>query len=217
MARSDFHKKIIKTLTSPSVDKVIALIAIVPLIHLIWRYFNSGKLTIWSLGLVLQIVMLAATMVVRRPPVRITANPLFWLLAGLATYWPIIMLYFYERHNALAIVPEGVSTTLALLGLGLSAWARLSLGRNIGFVPAEREIVTNGAYAYVRHPIYSALFVSIAAVDFQGFSLRNAALDLAWCGLWVVKSLIEEKFLSESPSYKKYMEQVRWRWAPGIC
>jgi protein-S-isoprenylcysteine O-methyltransferase Ste14 len=51
--------------------------------------------------------------------------------------------------------------------------SRLSRGRNIGFVPAQREIVTAGAYRYVRHPIYTGLILSYLAVAVRIYSPRT--------------------------------------------
>jgi protein-S-isoprenylcysteine O-methyltransferase Ste14 len=115
------------------------------------------------------------------------------------------------------IAPREVSVSIAVLGFAVSVWARLSLGRNIGFVPAERRIVTSGAYAYVRHPIYTGLFISIVALDLSSFSWRNVGLDLAWVGLWVAKTLAEEYFLKGSVEYAAYAKRVRWRWLPWVA
>jgi hypothetical protein len=46
-----------------------------------------------------------------------------------------------------------MSNAVAIGALLFSVLARLSLRRNRGFVPAQREIVTAGAYRFVRHPI----------------------------------------------------------------
>jgi protein-S-isoprenylcysteine O-methyltransferase Ste14 len=97
-----------------------------------------------------------------------------------------------------------------------SVWARLSLGRNIGFVPAQREIVTAGAYRYVRHPIYTGLMLSFLAVALRIYSPRNITL-LTLAGFWMlVKSFVEESFLRADPQYAAYMTQVRARWIPFV-
>jgi protein-S-isoprenylcysteine O-methyltransferase Ste14 len=115
------------------------------------------------------------------------------------------------------IAPRGVSVSLALVGFAVSVWARLSLGRNIGFVPAERSIVISGAYAWVRHPIYTGLIISIVAIDMVSFSWQNVLVDLVWIGLWVVKTLVEERFLKHSVEYAAYAKRIRWRWLPWIA
>ena len=104
-----------------------------------------------------------------------------------------------------------------IVSLGILLWARFSLGRSIGFVPAERTIITSGAYAIVRHPIYSGFFLSIVALELSNFTWRNLSLDLTWILLFVVKSIVEERYLASNPQYADYMKRVRWRWVPGIA
>jgi len=176
---------------------------------------RANPIPIENLLLVVQLTLIAITMATRRPPTRVTHNPLFWLLAFVATYWAFFMAALYQDGRAL--VPRWISVAVAVLGLIISIWARLSLGRNIGFVPAERQIVTTGAYGLVRHPIYTGLFVGFVADDLANFTAQNLALDLAWVGLWVLKTFIEEGFLKQSPAYTHYMTQVRRRWIPGIA
>src|ERR1700691_1369716 len=98
-------------------------------------------------------------MVFRRPPVRVTTNPFFWVLAFIATYWGFLTVGLSDQGQR--IRPVLLLDAIPLLSLVGILWPRLSLGRNIGFVPAQREIVTRGAYPFVRHPIYSVIFLSL--------------------------------------------------------
>ena len=86
-----------------------------------------------------------------------------------------------------------------------------------GFVPAERTIVTTGAYAFVRHPIYTGFFLSIVALELSSFTWRNFMLDMLWIALFIAKTFIEERFLASNPTYLEYMHRVRWRWLPGVA
>ncbi len=106
---------------------------------------------------------------------------------------------------------------LAAVSLVLALFARVSLGRNIGFVPAQRELVTSGAYGFVRHPIYANLFLSLTGFVLRAYSPQNLAIAVIGASLFVVKTLMEEDFLSEDPSYARYMRRVRWRWIPGVA
>jgi protein-S-isoprenylcysteine O-methyltransferase Ste14 len=196
------------------VDKPIAIVALLPFVYEIWENVDAAAVDVPRLVLTLQLAVIVLTMALRRPPVRVTANPLFWLLAFVATYWTFLTDGLYEFGRPL--VPEWLSTGVSLSAFAIGFWARLSLGRNIGFVPAERSIVTTGAYAYVRHPIYSGIFVAVLALQLRDFSWRNLVLDGLLCLLWVIKTFIEEGFLRENPAYACYMQTVRWRWFPGI-
>jgi protein-S-isoprenylcysteine O-methyltransferase Ste14 len=84
-------------------------------------------------------------------------------------------------------------------------------------VPAERDIITCGAYRFVRHPIYTGLILSYVGFSLHMFSLRNVTMSLIVIGLIVLKSFIEEGFLREVPDYAEYLGRVRWRWFPGLA
>jgi protein-S-isoprenylcysteine O-methyltransferase Ste14 len=76
--------------------------------------------------------------------------------------------------------------------------------------------VTRGAYRLVRHPIYTALFVGLLAYILRAYSAVNLLLALVLMGLFMLKSVIEERFLRDSPDYAGYLQRVRYRWIPGV-
>ena len=204
----------IEFVTQPAVDRVVAIIACVPFIWL--TYYRYTR---WPLGLPLiafstGTVVLLVTMILRRAPKRLTPNPWFWALAFVATYWPMLTLSLMQPGRP--VVPALIVDFLAVIGLLVMLWARFSLGRNIGFVPAQREIVTSGAYGYLRHPIYGGLFITIASVVLRAFSPRNAALMGTQVALLMIKSMVEERFLAADPQYAAYLEKVRKRWIPFV-
>jgi protein-S-isoprenylcysteine O-methyltransferase Ste14 len=102
------------------------------------------------------------------------------------------------------------------LAVIIEIWGRLSLGRNIGLLPAQRKIVVRGAYRWVRHPIYTALFLTVMAGALRSYSPRNVILLAAAVALCVARTLMEEDFLRKDAEYAAYMKRVRWRWIPGV-
>jgi protein-S-isoprenylcysteine O-methyltransferase Ste14 len=154
-------------------------------------------------------------MVIRRPPQRVTPNPWYWLLAFVATYWDLLVLGFLQQGHALA--RNWVTDVIAVVGLLIVIWARLSLGRNIGFVPAQRELVHTGAYAYMRHPVYTGGLLTTLAFLLRAYSPQNAllmGLRIFW--FIPIKSLVEEDFLRQDSQYAAYMQRVRARWIPYV-
>ena len=196
-------------------DRVVAVVAVAPFAHQLFGAARAGRIGVAELTVIINYTLLVLTMVLRTSPVRVTRNPFFWALTFAATYWGFLTVLLYEQGTRLA--PEWLIDALSLLSLFISVYARVSLGRSIGFVPAERTIVTTGAYAFVRHPVYTGLFVSLFGLHLSASSWRNLALDAIAVGLFVVKTHVEERFLAQNPDYAAYMRTVRWRWFPGLA
>ena len=101
-------------------------------------------------------------------------------------------------------------------GIGMLVWGVASLGRNItpGAEPlATGELVTSGAYAHVRHPIYNGVVLVLT-----GYTLAwsNWTLAMIVGGITVLyfdaKARAEERWLLRRfPAYESYMRHVRRR------
>jgi protein-S-isoprenylcysteine O-methyltransferase Ste14 len=209
-----FGGRIAALLCRPEVDRLIALVACIPFFLELWNRWASGTLEFTRVALGLNTLLQILTMLVRTPPQRVSPNPLYWLMAFVATYG---MLFFSViAVPGYPLVPAFLANSISILALLILLWSRISLGRNIGLIPAQRKIVTSGAYGWVRHPIYTGNFLSLFAVFLSSFAWVNAAF-IAWIlGIFVAKSFIEENFLKPDPDYASYLEKVRWRWIPGI-
>lgn len=200
--------------TSPAVDRVVAIIAVTPFAYRSYLRLTSGAITIPLAAVSIQTLVLVATMVFRRPPRRVTPNPWYWLLAFVATYGTLIASAFVTRGPELA--PTTVTTVVSVAAMAFMILARFNLGRSIGFVPAERVLVSAGAYRLVRHPIYSALFLAYVANILRSYSVLNLSMYGTLMALFMIKSLAEEDFLRQNPAYERYMQTVRHRWIPGL-
>jgi protein-S-isoprenylcysteine O-methyltransferase Ste14 len=208
-------QRFVASLTSPLADRLIAMIACLPFIFIITIKIKAGHFSLPTAALIVQMLLQIVPMFFRRKPQRVTVNPGYWLLAFVATYWTFISIGVVEPGTAIAA--NWMIYSLIFLSLAIAAWARLSLGRNIGFVPAQRELVMRGAYAYVRHPIYTSIFITYFAFVLSSFSLVNALQAALGCFWFMIKSGVEERFLAADPAYRDYLRRVRWRWLPGIA
>lgn len=209
------RRRLFNSLTIPWVDKTIAVLAVLPFAYELVRIALRGEMNIPRASVAIQFLLVIATMVLRTAPVRVTPNPWYWLLAFLASYWGLFTAAFAQK--GVALTPGVVANSISILSLVIAVYARLSLGRNIGLVPAQRDIVTRGAYRFVRHPIYTGLIISYLGFTLRMYSPRNLTLALIVIGMFVVKSFIEEGFLRADPEYADYLAQVRWRWFPGLA
>jgi protein-S-isoprenylcysteine O-methyltransferase Ste14 len=204
----------LQVLAQPWLDRTIAFIAMVPLLYLTYYRYQHMRLGVPLASFAIGTLIAFVTMILRRPPTRVTPNPLYWLLAFVATYWAVLTLGVIQKGQP--VVSSQVSDAVAICSLAVIIWARLSLGRNIGFVPAQREIVTSGAYRYMRHPIYTGLFLGYLGVALRAYSPRNVlilGLGILW---FVIKSVVEENFLRADPQYAAYLRRVRARWIPFV-
>ena len=206
---------IIRVLSLPWLDRTIAAIACVPLVCLSYYRYQHWHHGFPLIAAAINTLIVVVTMIIRRPPKRVTPNPLYWLLAFVATYWLVLILGLLQKGRPLAA--NWIPDSIAAAGLLVVVWARFSLGRNIGFVPAQRELVHTGAYAYMRHPIYTGMLLTNIAFVLRAFSPLNAVL-MGLGAFWFipVKSLVEEDFLRDDPQYAAYMQKVRARWIPFV-
>jgi protein-S-isoprenylcysteine O-methyltransferase Ste14 len=110
-----------------------------------------------------------------------------------------------------------MAVPLALGGVALFADGSQRLGRQLTPFPrptAEGSLKQDGAYGFVRHPIYGGVLLLGAA--WALLSSPRALLPLALAGPFLeAKRSREEAWLSERhPEYAAYRERVRWRFIP---
>jgi protein-S-isoprenylcysteine O-methyltransferase Ste14 len=201
-------------LTKRWVDKAFAVIGLAPFVYSVATNYQYARHDLPTALWLLDMLIIFSTVAFRKTPVRITPNPWFWALAFVATYWSFLT--WGLQNEGRVVAPSMLINALAILGTAIELWGRFSLGRNIGFVPAQREIVIHGAYRFMRHPIYSGLFVGLLADCFANYSSRNLLITGFAIFWFVIKSLVEESFLKKDPGYAAYMKQVRWHWYPGL-
>ncbi len=101
-----------------------------------------------------------------------------------------------------------IGQVVQVLALLLMVWARLTLGLR-SFQPAASptagDLVTNGPYRFVRHPIYAAIFYFLIAGLTTHPGATNALITLlAFAGL-AARMISEERLLiAKYPGYTSY-------------
>jgi protein-S-isoprenylcysteine O-methyltransferase Ste14 len=146
-----------------------------------WQGFIDNRRGEW--WLIAQVLLIAAHLLPATPPP-----------ASLGHAWPPV----------LALLGW---VTLAL-GLLLAAQAFFHLGPNLTPLPepmAGAELVTGGAYARCRHPLYQAVLVCSFGVTLALGSLLHLGLLLALAWVLASKARREERRLVEiHPGYAAY-------------
>jgi protein-S-isoprenylcysteine O-methyltransferase Ste14 len=103
---------------------------------------------------------------------------------------------------------------IGLLGYGLVLWSLLVLGRSFGIAPADRGLVTQGPYRYIRHPMYlGELILRAALVISSPDPLLAAALLVVLVIIQVIRAIREERIIN---AYGTYASRVRYRLIPGV-
>jgi protein-S-isoprenylcysteine O-methyltransferase Ste14 len=125
-------------------------------------------------------------------------------------YLPFLGLMLWPHSLSAGIVADIVTAT----GMVVMIWSRITLSdnwsANIVFKEGH-ELITNGPYAFVRHPIYSGLLLMIL-----GTAVYSGTLDVFLLfGLFFVgaryKAYKEEKLLVTyfPNSYPSYVKRVK--------
>lgn len=143
---------------------------------------------------------------------------LFWLLAYFVVYYvagatadtnmPI------DVQFICAIVIYAVSTALTAWALQTNAYAE-----SVSRVQSERDqqVCSSGPYAYVRHPMYTAIIMWCVAIVAIFPTWGVALVSLAVAALIVTRTLLEDNMLAEGlPGYEAYRQTVRWRLIPHL-
>ena len=118
-----------------------------------------------------------------------------------------------ERFVPLAAWTFWLGAALTLAGLLFSVWARVHLGRNWSAyvtVKEGHELITDGPYRLVRHPIYTGLLLGFVGSALARGEWRGVvAVALAFFALWR-KLRVEEQWMRErfGPAYDDYARRV---------
>jgi protein-S-isoprenylcysteine O-methyltransferase Ste14 len=120
--------------------------------------------------------------------------------------------------DAAPVLAAGLALTLA--GLALAIWARVTIGGNWSGAVTFKEnhqLVRNGPYAWVRHPIYSAvLLMFLGSALATGTLGALVALPLVTLGIWLKlrqeEALMSRHFPGEYASYRSRVSAL----IPGV-
>jgi protein-S-isoprenylcysteine O-methyltransferase Ste14 len=134
----------------------------------------------------------------------------FFLLFG-RVRWPS---WLRSSFTPDSLTSAWIGLALTAAGIAFAIWARLWIGRNWSgrvTIKEEHELIQNGPYAIVRHPIYSGFLLAILGTAIVHDELRSLlALPLATLG-WTFKLRMEETFMTQQfgSAYLDYKRRVK--------
>jgi protein-S-isoprenylcysteine O-methyltransferase Ste14 len=99
---------------------------------------------------------------------------------------------------------------LTAAGVGLAIGARVSLGSGWVSSATSSELVTNGPYSLVRHPLYGGLLLAMLGSALGQGVLWMLPLIVYWRGFVVSAQREEQVMLDQYPDrYRDYMRRTR--------
>ena len=109
--------------------------------------------------------------------------------------------YLRARLFEPSIWTNALGIALTAAGIAFAFWARAYLGGNWSSavtVKVDHELVRNGPYRFVRHPIYTGLILALFGTAMARYQVRGViALVLAYAG-FKIKSKIEERAMTNT-------------------
>jgi len=150
---------------------------------------------------------LAALLMIFRRSAKATAPKWVEAIAWLSASLPL--LFFVPSSGSLW---QGL---LPVPGLALNLWALAALGTAFGISPAQRGLVTEGPYHWLRHPMYAGELLSLMGGLVAAFRIWNLVILLVFTAS-VVWRISQEELILSSSGYPAYTRHVRWRLVPGI-
>src|SRR2546423_1436768 len=104
-----------------------------------------------------------------------------------------------------------IGFTLAISGMAVAVWARISLGQYWSdkvVLKVDHQLIRSGPYARMRHPIYSGVLLGVAGSALVVNQWRGALALLLLLTNYAVKAKREDQilaaaFVEDFPEHKK--------------
>jgi protein-S-isoprenylcysteine O-methyltransferase Ste14 len=129
------------------------------------------------------------------------------------------LIFWLPAFPTFAFPASVIGTVLKNAGLALVIWAGLNLGRNLTPLPkpkSDAQLVVSGLFAWMRHPIYTALMLLTFGSSLERGHLIALILSACLAVLLEFKSRREEAWLLEQFSeYAAYRSRVK-KFFPGV-
>ena len=165
-------------------------------------------------GAIILILLALTFLLIRKPPIAKAKGilPRFAAVAG--TYLGVAVVWLPQH-------PIGATLSLASLilmtgGVGFAIYALAHLGRSFSLMAEARNLVTDGPYASIRHPLYLGEAMSMIGLALQYLSPLAALIVALQLSFQLMRMKNEEAVLADLfPEYEAYKLRTA-RLVPGL-
>jgi len=157
-------------------------------------------------------VTISLLFLIRVSPSVVSMNPCHWAVALITSFSGF---FFGEAANSRVILLLWADVLISFAIL-LGIVTAMVLKRSYDFLPALRRVKTKYVYQIVRHPMYVSSIVIKLGYVLKNPSIRNFALLAVVMVLYDRRAKYEEDIMSNDNSYVEYLQQVKYRFFPGI-
>ncbi len=125
----------------------------------------------------------------------------------------IFYIPFIPDTFQIPIVLKYTGAIISIFGFLIILIAILQLNKNLTPFPTPKDegtLINTGLYKYIRHPIYSGIFLAAIGISFYTGSYWQLSISFILLILFYFKSMYEESLLIEKyKDYKDYMKRTR--------
>jgi protein-S-isoprenylcysteine O-methyltransferase Ste14 len=189
---------------------VVGALFVLLSLNLLAHFARTHEIT--GLLLLVSEALVVVLTIVRRRATFVDRSPATAVVAAISMMGPPLL----RASTAPGLLPDAATASLSALGLSIVIAGKVVLGRSFGIVPANRGIVANGPYAFVRHPIYTGYLLTHVGFVLAHPQVANLALVVVSDVALIFRALNEERALQRDQRYREYIASVRWRLVPGI-
>ena len=113
-----------------------------------------------------------------------------------------------------SIFSKPLSLVIFILGLSFGIYTllfnKLSNFNISPLIKKDANLITNGAYKYIRHPMYFSVLLMLLAVVLREISSENIVLYLFLIVVLFLKAKKEEDlWMNENPQYMEYRKKTK--------
>ena len=190
------------------------------LLFLFWGYFSLISIRTLLKGFdfiellwLIYNVTISLLFLIRAKPSVVSMNLIHWAVALITSFSGF--LFFRENTNnnpALLFAADVLIISSLFLGILTS----FILARSYDFLPALRHVKTKFVYQIIRHPMYLSSIIIKLGYVLKNPSIYNILLLAVIIVLYDKRAKFEEDIMSHNNSYTDYLQQVKYRFIPGI-